>query len=143
LASKIYFTLVSKDLLKEKGICHIAEPLSRLSAVPIHLSLGERNPIEGKFGQAKTGYGLNPIKAKLIETIETWIENILLILNLVKLSGLGLLCRIFSKNESFSSNLENLIIHRPEHFSAANSVFQRRLYRLNPLFKSFEHEVVF
>jgi hypothetical protein len=29
-------------------------------------------PIEGKFGQAKTGYGLNRIKARLQETNESW-----------------------------------------------------------------------
>jgi len=61
-----------------------------------HVSPGERNPIEGKFGQAKTRYGLNWIKARLRETSETWIASIILVLNLVKLAGLALPC-LFSK----------------------------------------------
>jgi len=31
----------------------------------VHITLGERNPIEGKFGQSKNAYRLNRIKAKL------------------------------------------------------------------------------
>ncbi len=55
-----------------------------------HVSPGERNPIEGKFGQAKTGYGLNRVKARLRETSESWIASIILVLNLVKLAGAAL-----------------------------------------------------
>ena len=65
LADQIYCTRVNRASLKEKGIKLLAKPLGRPSAVEVHLSQGERNPIEGKFGQAKTGYGLNRIKAKL------------------------------------------------------------------------------
>jgi len=57
----------------------------------IHVSQGERNPIEGKFCQAKTAYGLDCIKAMLIETLESWIAIILLVKNLVKLAGVALL----------------------------------------------------
>ena len=67
---------------------------------------GERNPIEGKFGQAKTGYGLNNIKARLKNTSETWIACIFLVLNLVKLAGKALPCLL--KNEwifSFSAQV--------------------------------------
>ena len=68
----------------------MAKPLGRPSAMQIHVSPGERNPIEGKFGQAKTAYGLNRIKARLKETSETWIACIFLVLNLVKLAGVAL-----------------------------------------------------
>ena len=44
-------------------------------------------PIEGKFGQAKTAYGLNCIKARLQQTSESWIASIIMVLNLVKLAG--------------------------------------------------------
>lgn len=44
----------------------------------------ERNQVEGKFGQAKQGYGLNNIKAKLNNTSHAWIGMVLLITNLVK-----------------------------------------------------------
>jgi len=55
--------------------------------VEAHVSPGERNPIEGKFGQAKTAYGLNRIKARLPQTSESWIASIILVLNLVKITG--------------------------------------------------------
>jgi hypothetical protein len=42
----------------------------------IHVSPGERNPVEGKFGQAKTAYGMNNILAKLKTTSESWIGSI-------------------------------------------------------------------
>jgi IS5 family transposase len=90
LADQIYCTRDNRTALKEKGIKLIAKPLGRPSAVPIHVSPGERNPVEGKFGQAKTGYGLNRIKARLKETSEPWIACIFLVLNLVKLAGVAL-----------------------------------------------------
>lgn len=65
----------------------LAKPLGRPSAMQIHVIPGERNPIEGKFGQAKTGYGLNRIKARLKGTSESWIATIIMVLNLVKLAG--------------------------------------------------------
>jgi hypothetical protein len=71
--------------------------------VSIRLSPGERNPIEGKFGQAKTGYGLNRIKARLKGTSESWIASIFLVLNLVKLAGAALPCLLFEKRISFSA----------------------------------------
>jgi len=45
--------------------------------------LSERNQIEGKIGQAKQGYGLNSIKAKLHKTSNSWIGITLFITNLV------------------------------------------------------------
>jgi len=96
LADKIYCTRLNRAALKEKNIKLLAKPPGRPSAVQNHVSPGERNPIEGKFGQAKTRYGLNWIKARLRETSETWIASIILVLNLVKLAGLALPC-LFSK----------------------------------------------
>lgn len=90
LADQIYCTRANRRNLKEKGIRLIAKPLGRPAAVPIHVRPGERNPIEGKFGQAKTGYGLNRLKARLKETSEPWIAYIFLVLNLVKLAGAAL-----------------------------------------------------
>jgi len=103
LADQIYCTRVNRAALKEKGIKLLAKPLGRPSAVPIHVSPGERNPIEGKFGQAKTGYGLNRIKARLKDTSETWIACIFLVLNLVKLAGAALPCLMAKLALSFSA----------------------------------------
>lgn len=84
---KIYCTRNNRAQLKELGIQLIAKPLGRPKAVPNHISPGARNPIEGKFGQAKTAYGMNRIKARLKHTSESWIATIIMVLNLVKLAG--------------------------------------------------------
>lgn len=105
LADQIYCTRVNRAALKELGIRLLAKPLGRPSALSIHVSPGERNPIEGKFGQAKTGYGLNRIKARLKGTSESWIATIVLVLNLVKLAGVVLLYPIIKFYQSFSARL--------------------------------------
>lgn len=115
LADKIYCTRENRAALKDLGIRLVAKPLGRPSAVQIHLSPGERNPIEGKFGQAKTAYGLDRIKARLKGTSESWIATIVLVLNLVKLAGVALLYSILNSCRSFSArllkpNYQNLLI---------------------------------
>jgi hypothetical protein len=105
LADQIYCNRSNRAALKEKQIKLLAKPLGRPSAVSIHVSPGERNPIEGKFGQAKTGYGLNRIRARLKGTSETWIASIFLVLNLVKLAGLGALSLPGRLATSFSALL--------------------------------------
>jgi hypothetical protein len=97
LADKIYCTRSNRAMLKIKGITLKAKPLGRpslVSALLNHVSPGERNPIEGKFGQAKTAYGMNRIKARLKDTSQSWIASIVLVLNLVRLAGTALLCYI-------------------------------------------------
>ena len=111
LADKIYCTCVNRAALKDLGIRLVAKPLGRPSAVQNHLSPGERNPIEGKFGQAKTAYGLDRIKARLKGTSESWIAIIILVLNLVKLAGTKFLCRLTKCLESFSARLPKIIIN--------------------------------
>lgn len=100
LADKIYCTLHNRQQLKDKGIRLVAKPLGRPSAVnKEHVRPGARNPIEGKFGQAKTAYGLDRIKARLMETSESWIASIVLVLNLVKLAGQALytlICQVWT-----------------------------------------------
>ena len=113
LADKIYCTRDNRRMLKGKGsgIILRAKPLGRpsASAVSIHVSPGERNPIEGKFGQAKTGYGLNRIKARLKQTSESWIAGIILVLNLVKLAGAIAPCLIMKVWQSFSARTRTLL----------------------------------
>jgi len=88
LVDKIYCNRQNRIALKALGIKLRAKPLGRPKAVDVeHVRPGERNPIEGKFGQAKTAYGLNRIKARLQQTSESWIATIILVLNLVKLAG--------------------------------------------------------
>jgi hypothetical protein len=118
LADQIYCTRENRAKLKDLGIKLIAKPLGRPTAVQIHVSPGERNPIEGKFGQAKTGYGLNRIKARLKQTSESWIASIFLVLNLVKLAGVVLHCLLFLYWKGFSvKNVFYSITHMNENIS--------------------------
>lgn len=87
LVDKIYCTRDNRNKLKGLGISLVAKPLGRPAAVKNHIRPGGRNPIEGKFGQAKTAYGMNRIKARLQQTSESWIATIVMVLNLVKLTG--------------------------------------------------------
>lgn len=103
LADQIYCSRPNRAMLKKKGIKLLAKPLGKPSAVSIHVSPGECNPIEGKFGQAKTGYGLNRIKAGLRQTSESWIAGIFPVLNLVKLAGAVLPCLVLKDTLSFSA----------------------------------------
>ena len=72
LADKLYCTRENRKWLKEKNIKLAAKPLGRPSAKAVenHVRPGERNPIEGKFGQAKNGYGMNRIRARLKNTLD-------------------------------------------------------------------------
>jgi transposase, IS5 family len=87
LVDKIYCTRENRKKIQELGISLVAKPLGRPKAMKNHIRPGERNPIEGKFGQAKTAYGMNRIKARLQQTSESWIATIIMVLNLVKLTG--------------------------------------------------------
>ncbi|MFY8185930.1 MAG: IS5 family transposase [Bacteroidia bacterium] len=97
LADQIYCTRINRSWLKERNIKLSAKPLGRPTkeALSNQVSPGERNPIEGKFGQAKVAYGLDNINAKLKETSESWIATIILVLNLVNLTRLAALCSKF------------------------------------------------
>ncbi len=87
LADKIFCTRTNREKLKELQIVLVAKALGRPRALSNHIRPGQRNPIEGKFGQAKTAYGLNRIKARLEQTSSSWIATIIMVLNLVKLTG--------------------------------------------------------
>lgn len=107
LVDKIYCTRQNRAYLKERGIKLKAKPLGRPSkqALSNQVSPGERNPIEGKFGQAKTAYGLDRIKARLAQTSESWIASIILVLNLVNLAERVHFCLIFLK---LKNQIENI-----------------------------------
>lgn len=95
LADQIYLNQKNRKFLKENGIKICGKPLGRppkqepLSPSQKHRKKkknAERNHVEGKFGQAKRGYRLNDIKARLPETSESWINMILFVMNLIKLA---------------------------------------------------------
>lgn len=116
-ADKIYCNRDNRAKLKGLNITLVAKPLGRPSlAVDNHIRPGERNPIEGKFGQAKTAYGMNRIKARLSDTSESWIASIVLVLNLIKLIGRASLCliaRFYKKSIALENHIHIVLKYHP------------------------------
>jgi hypothetical protein len=108
LADKIYCNRTNRAKLKELGIVLVAKALGRPRALSNHIRPGQRNQLEGKFGQAKTTYGLNRIKARLEQTSNSWIATIIMVLNLVKLTGQVPFCLILSVFTYSAKQLEKL-----------------------------------
>ncbi|MEJ7685093.1 MAG: IS5 family transposase [Segetibacter sp.] len=108
LADKIYCNRANRAKLKELGIVLVAKALGRPRAQSNLIRPGQRNPIEGKFGQAKTTYGMNRIKARLQQTSQSWIATIIMVLNLVKLTGQVPFCLIQSLLSYSATGIKNL-----------------------------------
>ena len=117
-------------MAERKGIMLRAKPLGRPSAQAVadHLRPGERNPIEGKFGQAKTAYGMGRIRAKLKQTSESWIASIVLVLNLVNFTRVAPYCLIFATFQGFSNDARQFVVT----VKAFVNTFDRKT---NPSFK--------
>jgi len=98
LVDPLYGTRANRHYLKEKGIHYAGKPLGRPKKATEanqaqlkrekqqrHEDYVQRIPIEGKFGQGKSAYGLNKIKAKTASTSVAWINSIFLVMNLLVL----------------------------------------------------------
>jgi hypothetical protein len=94
LGDGIYLNRKARMLLKEKGIEIYGKPLGRPPKYSSETAsqkyrkkkkAAQRNHVEGKFGQAKRGYDLNNVKARLKETSESWVNAIFFVMNLTKL----------------------------------------------------------
>jgi len=95
LGDKIYLNRANRKYLNEKHVKIVGKPLGRPPKQSNETAsekrkkrkkAAERNQVEGKFGQAKRGYKLNNIKARLAATSESWVNAILFVLNLKKLA---------------------------------------------------------
>ena len=92
---KIYGTNKNRKWCSERGIRMTVSSKGKKAALTAYQKkkrrneFNERNHIEGKFGQAKQGYGLNNINAKLSDTSLSWIATIFFITNLVKFAELN------------------------------------------------------
>lgn len=116
---KIYSTRANRKWLKGKGIRITAKPLGRPSKEQINQSYyqkrkkkkeeAERNQIEGKFGQGKNGYNLNKIRARLLETSESWVASIFFIMNLINYQTKSNLFYFFNQLVSYISTTADLI----------------------------------
>ncbi|NES79431.1 MAG: transposase [Okeania sp. SIO1H6] len=96
-ADKIYRSRENRKFCKEKGIRISGPPLGRPAKnidkeQKKQANLDERlgNHIEGKFGQAKRGFSLGKVMAKLPETSMTAIAITFLVINLSTLAGRGI-----------------------------------------------------
>ncbi len=88
MVDQIYCTRENRRQLKDLGIKIVGRQLGRPPKIPtMKLDPGVRKPIEGKFGQGKTRYGLGLIKARLKETSESWEASILMVMNLVRMAS--------------------------------------------------------
>ena len=105
LADRIFLTRENRRYLDEKGIKIYGKPLGRPPKDAVKTpaqkhrdkkQAAKRNHVEGKFGQAKRGYGLNNILARLPETSESWINGIFFVMNLTKL------LQVAEKHKGFS-----------------------------------------
>jgi len=93
LADRIYLTRKNRKYFKELDIKTYGKPLGRPSKdkkttkqkYRDRKKESKRNQVEGKFGQAKRGYGLNNIRARRQDTSESWISAIIFITNLQQL----------------------------------------------------------
>tara|TARA_R110000868_G_scaffold332060_2_gene593107 strand:+ start:101158 stop:101505 length:348 start_codon:yes stop_codon:yes gene_type:complete len=101
-----------------------------------HVRPEERNPIEGKFGQAKNGLWMNRIRARLKGASQSWIAFIILVLNLVKLAGMELVCLGFSAWKSLFYQIycrTKLILEAVQLKTQSYSVSGLGLYSLEGL----------
>ena len=92
LGDKIYLNRENRNWLKERHIRISGKPFGRPPENESYYQKNklkkenrERNHIEGKFGQGKNAYGLKQIRARRMDTSESWIANIFFVMNLVKL----------------------------------------------------------
>ena len=99
VADPAYGTRENRQFLKGLGIRFGGKPLGKpkketpenreeLKALKKqrHADYLDRIPVEGKFGQGKSRYRLNYIKAKLAITSAGWIGAIFLVMNIVKMT---------------------------------------------------------
>ncbi len=90
-ADQIYITRENRTWCKENNIQLNGKPLGRPTEQTkerikeLRQAVGERNCVEGKFGQAKRWYGIGCIHAKLKTTSESMIGAIVVVLNLIRL----------------------------------------------------------
>ncbi len=89
---KLFGTQENRKYLKENGIRFVGKALGRPKKMEakqkraLEKEMAQRNLIEGKFGQGKTAYGLQKIKARLKDTSESWIMSIYFVMNLLRLA---------------------------------------------------------
>lgn len=121
LADPVYGTRANRDYLKSLGIRYSGKPLGRpKKATETNKAVlkqqkaqrredyRQRIPVEGKFGQGKSGYDLDYIKTKRADTSAAYINSIFLVMNL-----LVLLKIFFAQHKVLFETLLKRLFHSP------------------------------
>jgi len=115
LADRIYLNRKNRTALNTKDIRHSGLPLGRRPSMTRHekqkrkKEQNKRSEIEGKFGQAKSKYGLDDIKTKRQGTSMACIALILMALNVIKL-GRAFLSLFYGSVAAFAGNPVRVLI---------------------------------
>lgn len=110
LADKIYWTRVNRKYLKDRNIDIGGVPLGRKKEQSKYererqrKRNNKRSEVEGKFGQAKSKYGLDDVMTRLPETIKAEIHLTFLSINLIKMVKTAL----FSLFSSLQGDVQRL-----------------------------------
>ena len=81
----------------------------------------QRNHIEGKFGQAKNGYNLNKIRARLKSTSESWVACIFFIMNLLNYKKQVIFCSFFKQVHAFNIPVLRLLMNLKHFITPINT----------------------
>lgn len=124
LCDAIYHTKANKDFCKQHHIRLMGKALS--NAALKKMSAKERkeyrafhhirNHIEGKFGQGKSGYELNEIKARSAQTSNSWIASVYFVMNVL----------VFAAGSSFLSFFANTL-QWLKHYTGFSSIYNASL----------------
>ena len=126
ITDKIYGTRDNRNWLKEHGIRYSGKPLGRPSEKQqtqyqkrkFRKEQGQRNHVEGKFGQAKNGYNLSKVRARTSRTSESWIAAIFFVMNLVKFAKDFLFSFIKEIFKSYFYGINIFFSNRKENIAA-------------------------
>jgi IS5 family transposase len=95
IADSIYHTKANKTFCKDNHIKLMGKRLSKRALSKMNLKErkeyqklhNSRNHVEGKFGQGKSGYELNEIKAKYANTSASWVAAVYFVMNILVFAG--------------------------------------------------------
>ena len=115
LADQIYWTRANRNYLKDRGIQIGGVPLgpskelSKYEKYKTRKRNNKRSEVEGKFGQAKSKYGLDDLFTRLPQTIKAEINLIFLALNLIRVNKTlaGFIFYVFFMGRSLLSGYWN------------------------------------
>lgn len=125
MGDTIYGTRDNRAYLKALGIRFAGKPLGRppkkssVNAEQLKADKKRRQkeyrqriPIEGKFGQGKSGYRLNYIRAKRSDTSISWVNAIFFVMNLLVLYERYFLGLILAMKQAAIARLGDCVLNR-------------------------------